>query len=130
MNIFDPTMIEETVGALIRNGGVSDNVFYNRPKSTPDDMATFVVCHVAGGVRDRFAFGQCVLTVALFARNVGNKKNAKKLSIMQERCLTAIPRIIDDKVITDGTPTVLGDTDDRNGYHARLINYKVTIKAT
>lgn len=130
MNVFDPTEIEETVGALLRDAGVSQNVFYNRPKSSTADLASFVVCRVSGGIRDRFTFGQCVLSISLFARNVENKKNSKKLSIMQDKCLAAVPRIIDDKIITDGTPTVVGDMDDRNGYHARLINYKVTIKAT
>ena len=130
MNVFDPSQIEEAVGAIIRAAGVAQGVYYNRPKSTVDDMASFVVCRVSGGIRDRFTFGQCVLTIALFARNIDNKKNIKKLSVMQDKCLAAIPRIINDKIITDGTPTVLGDTDDRSGYHARLINYKVTIKAT
>lgn len=130
VNNFDQTAIEEAVGAVLRTAGVSSNVYHNRPRSSVADLSDFVVCKVSGGLRDRYALGQCTLSVHLFARNVQNMKNGKKLSVMQGKTILGMPRIIDDTIIIDGTPTIIGDTDDGNGYHARIINYKVTIKAT
>lgn len=130
INNFDSTVIEEAVASVLRTANVSKNVFYNRPRSSTSDLSDFVVCKVTGDINDRFAFGQCTLSIHLFARDVQNAKNRKKLSVMQGKTLEAVPRIIDDKIITDGTPRIIGDTEDGNGYHARIINYKVTIKAT
>lgn len=130
INNFDSTVIEEAIADVLRNANVSKNVFYNRPRSSTDDLSDFVVCKVTGDINDRFAFGQCTLSIHLFARDVNNMKNRKKLSVMQGKCLNAVPRIIDDTIITDGTPRIIGDTEDGNGYHARIINYKVTVKAT
>ena len=130
MNIFDQTEIETAVAQFLRNGNVSKNVYHNRPRSSTTDLTDFAVCKVTGSIDDRFAFGKCTLSIHLFARNIQNMKNGKKLSVMQNRTIAAVPRIIDDKIIIDGTPRIIGDTDDGNGYHARIINYKVTIKAT
>jgi len=129
MNNFDQTEIEATIAQVLRDAGVSKNVYYNRPRSSTSDLTDFVVCKVSGGIDDRFAFGQCTVSINLFARNIKNMKNSKKLSVMQGKVLAAVPRSIEN-IITDGTPRIIGDTDDGNGYHARIINYKVTIKAT
>lgn len=129
MNIFDQTEIETSVAQLLRDGNVSKNVYHNRPRSSTTDLTDFVVCKVTGSIDDRYAFGKCTLSIHLFARNIQNMKNGKKLSVMQRRTLASVPRSLNDLII-DGTPRILGDTDDGNGYHARIINYKVTIKAT
>ena len=129
MNIFDQTEIETSVAQLLRDGNVSKNVYHNRPRSSTTDLTDFVVCKVTGSIVDRSAFGKCSLSIHLFARNIQNMKNGKKLSVMQGRTLASVPRSLNDLII-DGTPRILGDTDDGNGYHARIINYKVTIKAT
>ena len=129
MNIFDQTEIETSVAQLLRDGNVSKNVYHNRPRSSTTDLTDFVVCKVTGSIDDRYAFGKCTLPIHLFARNIQNMKNGKKLSVMQGRTLASVPRSLNDLII-DGTPRILGDTDDGNGYHARIINYKVTIKAT
>ena len=130
MNNFDPTTIEDSVCEVLRDANISKNVYHNRPRSTTTDVADFIVCKITGDINDRFAFGQFTLSVHLFARNVSNMKNGKKLSVMQGKVLEAMPRYLDDSLLIGGTPRILGDTDDGNGYHARIINYKVTIKAT
>ena len=129
INNFDQTAIEDAVVEVLQAANVSRHVFHNRPRSETTDLTDFIVCKVTGSINDRFAFGQCTLSVHLFARNVQNEKNAKKLSVMQGKVLPAIPRSVGNLII-DGTPTIVGDADDGNGYHARIINYKVTIKAT
>lgn len=129
MNVFDPTTIAESVIALLRQDGVSTNVFQNRPASLVKDLTDFAVVKVSGSIRDRYCFGECFLSVSLFAKDVANMKNAKKLSVMQGKVLSAVPRYVDGLFIW-GTPTIVGDADDGNGYHARIIQYRITIKAT
>lgn len=127
MNDFNPTDIERLMGEAIRDLGVSENVFPNRPRSSNLNLKDFVVCRVSGGVSDLAALGRCVVSVSLFAQDVANVKNGKKLSVMQRK-LEGIPLWIEPLLIK-GTPTILGDTSDGNGYHARIINFKVFIKA-
>lgn len=129
MNVFDPTTIEESIIGILRSAGVSKNVFHNRPASLVRDLTDFCVVRVSGTVRDRFTFGECRLAVSLFAKDASNMKNAKKLSVMQGKVLSSVPRYVDGLFIW-GTPTIVGDTEDGNGYHARIVQYKVTIKAT
>jgi len=131
MNNFDQSALEEAAAALLRTAGVGRKVYHNRPASTTEDLTDFVVCKVTGAIDDRYAIGQCVLSIHLFARDVKNMKSGKKLSLMQGKVLSAMPRYISDGgFIIHGNPRILGDTSDGFGYHVRIINYKVTIKAT
>lgn len=129
VNNFDPTHIEELIGDVIYGLGVSKNVYHNRPKSSTEDLADFVVCKVSGMISDLRAIGQCTLSVHLFARNVQDFKNGRKLSLMQDALIHGMPRSIDDIIIA-GNPRIVGDTDDRTGYHVRIINYQLTLKVT
>ena len=107
MNDFDITAIETLVTDEIRKLSVSSNVWNNRPKSTSDTINDFVVVKVSGGVTDKSAFGECVISVRLFARDVKEMKNKKRLSVMQ-------------KAAEDVGPVGDGDLDqlrlDRSGF--------------
>lgn len=130
MNDFDITDIEVAVSDTIRQIGVSKNVFRNRPSSSVKDLPDFVVVSVAGGVSDKFAFGQCRVSVHLFAKDVQNHKNDKKLSVMYKKFTDAFPASIGGRYLFDLSEVrLVGDTDDRNGYHVRIIQLnKVIIK--
>lgn len=128
MNDFDLSYIESTFADAVRGIGVSDKVFFNRPRSASLDLKDFVVCHVSGGLNDLAALGRCTVSVSLFAQDVANMKNAKKLSVMQKK-LQSLPLWL-DKLLIDGHPKIVGDTSDGNGYHVRIINFKVYIKTT
>lgn len=128
MNDFDITKIEEAVSAVIRTLGVSTNVWNNRPKATDDTIDDFVVVKVTGGITDKAALGQTRLAIHLFARDVKEMKNSKRLSVMQE-ALSPLPLWI-DKYLIDGHPRIVGDTPDDFGFHARIITFRLFIKAT
>ena len=128
-NTFDPTRIEETVIEAVRGLGVSAHVFDDRPRSSTLDLIDFVVCKVMGSVTDQLAYGQCTVSIHLFARDVRNMKNKDKLSIMQRKIAEGLPLSLPGMIIR-GNPRVVGDTSDNNGYHVRIINYRVTIKVT
>lgn len=126
-NNFDQSAIEDTVGDVIRGLGVSANVYPNRPRSSSADLKDFVVCKITGNITDLRAFGTCTLSVHLFARDIANGKNRDKLSIMQRTLIEGMPRSVENLLIDD-VPTVVGDTPDKNGYHARIINYSLILK--
>ena len=125
MNDFDITDIENLVSAEVRKLGFT-NVWNNRPKATDDTISEFVVVRVSGGISDYAAYGQCRVLIHLFARNVKEMKNAKKLSVMQKK-IEGLPQWIDPLLI-NGKPRIVGDTPDNFGFHCRIINFKVTIK--
>lgn len=127
MNDFDITDIEKLISDEVRTLGVSANVWNNRPKATSDTINDFVVVKVSGGISDKAAYGDCRVSVQLFARDVKEMKNAKKLSVMQ-KTLEALPLWIEPLLI-DGNPRIIGDTADDFGFHARIINFKVFIKS-
>ena len=129
VNNFDPSEIEEAIGDVIYSLGVSENVFYNRPRSDQKDLTDFVICKVSGQIIDYRTYGQGTLSVHLFARNVQNFKNSKKLSAMQRTLIEGMPLSIGDCILA-GNPRIVGDTDDMQGYHVRIINYTITIKVT
>ena len=81
LNDFDITDIEKDFADAVRALGVSKNVWNNRPKATDDGISDFVVARVAGGISDNNAYGSCRVLVSLFARDVKEMKNAKKLSL-------------------------------------------------
>ncbi|MBQ1278366.1 MAG: hypothetical protein IIY07_06945 [Thermoguttaceae bacterium] len=57
---------------------------------------------------------------------MSNMKNSKKLSVMQEKVET-LPLEIENIVFKPFSYRVLGDRDDGNGYHFRLINIQAFI---
>lgn len=126
-NNFDISAIERAVGDAIRAIGVSSKVFYNRPRSSTLNLKDFVVVKVTGGIDDQLALGRFTLSVQLFALDVANMKNDKKLSVMQSDLIGGLPHSI-DRMLIDGTPNIIGDVSDGLGYHSRLINYSTIIK--
>lgn len=127
VNDFDITDIEKKITDAVRELSVSTHVWNNRPKATDDSISEFVVVRIVGGISDKAAFGACRVLVTLFARDVREMKNAKKLSVMQKK-LESLPLWIDPLLIK-GNPRIVGDTADDFGFHARTLNYKVFIKS-
>lgn len=128
INDFDITDIEKAFADAIRGLGVSDHVWNNRPKATDDSINDFAVVKVTGGVTDRSAYGQCRVSLYLFARDVREMKNSAKLSYMQKTFTDGIPMRI-GKYIADHTPRYVGDTADDFGFHVRIITFSVIIKS-
>lgn len=136
MNDFDVTDVERLATDAVRGLGISEHVWNNRPKATDDSIAEFVVVKVTGGISDKAAFGQTRLSIHLFARDIMEMKNSKKLSVMQKK-LANIPLWIEPSdgggghgLLIDGHPRIVGDTPDDFGFHARIISYRIFIKAT
>ena len=127
LNDFDITGIEKLFADEVRKLGVSANVWNNRPKAVSDSISDFVVVKVSGGITDKAAFGSARVAIHLFARDVKEMKNAKKLSVMQKKLLD-FPLWLEPLLI-DGHPRIVGDTADDFGFHVRIINFKVFIKS-
>lgn len=127
-NNFEQYALEKAVADTLRAAGVSANVFLNRPRSSERTLTDFVVCRIAGNIRDRAALGECVFNISLFARDIENMKNGKKLSILQDKLYTALPYEVDKIVFKPYSFTVVGDAPDGNGYHARIVNISAFIK--
>ena len=128
INDFDITDIEKAFADAIRGLGVSEHVWNNRPKATDDSIDDFAVVKVTGGVSDKYAFGQCRVSLYLFARDVKEMKNSARLSYMQKTFTDGIPMRI-GKYIADHTPRYVGDTADDFGFHVRIISFSVIIKS-
>ena len=127
MNNFDQTIIETAIADVVRGLGVSANVFNNRPKSSEKDLKDFVVCKVVGNIRDYGAYGICTVAVHLFAQDVANMKNGKKLSAMQGKLKEGVSNEIDGMVLDFKGIEPIGDTPDGFGYHVRIIQLKQVI---
>jgi len=128
MNDFDITDIESTLKGIVRTAGVSQTVYSNRPKATPSAKDDFVVVSVSGKVDDAAAYGQCKVLIYLFARDTQAFKNGPKLSLMYKALAAGLPGF-QGKYEFYRRPSVLGDVADDYGYHARVIELFVTIKA-
>ena len=129
MNDFDITDIEKAISDAVRELGVSANVWNNRPKATDDSINDFVVVKVTGGVSDKAALGQTRIAINLFARDILEMKNGKKLSVMQ-KALEGLPLWPNEgRYLIDGHPRIVGDTPDDFGFHARIISFRLYIKA-
>jgi len=128
MNDFDITGIEETLKGIVREAGVSQAVYSNRPKATSSPKDDFVVVSVAGRVDDASAYGQCKVLVYLFARDVQAVKNGAKLSKMYQALRAGLPGF-EGRYEFDRRPSVLGDAPDDYGYHTRVVELSVTIKS-
>lgn len=136
-NIFNVSDIENALREVALKSGVSKNVYNNRAKATPEKVSDFVVAYVEGGIEDMGAYGSGTVVVALFAEDIAGFKNTKKLGLMQDKLMSAMPAevTIEDKNISksfiiDTTPMVMGDDADDFGYHARLIEYNIITKVS
>lgn len=126
---YDITTIEENIRAVVRGLSVSSHVYCNRPQAVADSVSDFIVVRVGGSVTDLATYGRCNVYVSLFAKDVNNLKNGKKLSIMYEKLVNGFPTSSGDLLITSH-PTVVGDTGDDFGFHARIVQFNnVIIKA-
>lgn len=127
MNDFDITGVEKWLASLVRGLGVSENVFTSRPKSLAKGVDDFAVVSVTGTLADYAAYGDGYVTIDLFAKDVNGRKNGDRLSVMYRRLLDGFP-VEDGRYIIGGFPSVQGDAPDDFGFHARLIQTKLTIK--
>lgn len=125
-NDFDITTIEDAVIEIVRNLGISKKVYANRPKAA-DPATDFVVVGV-DGINDRAAYGECTVSIDLFAKDIDNVKNMKKLSVMYQKLRKGFPAA-SGRMIFDIEWNILGDTPDDFGFHARMIRIQTTIKA-
>lgn len=128
LNDFDITDIEKVFADTMRDLGVSEHVWNNRPKATDDSISDFAVVKVTGGISDKYAFGQCRMALYLYARDIKEMKNSKRLSVMQ-KCFTDGMPLRVGKYIADHTPRYVGDTADDFGFHCRIISFSVIIKS-
>lgn len=127
-NIFDITAIEDEVVRIVRDLGVSSKVYTNRPKESEPSL-DFVVVSVSGGTDDLKAYGECVIDVNLFAKDIDSFKNGKRLSVMYRTLAEGFPSSQGDYIF-DTDFSVIGDTPDDFGFHARIIRIKTTIKSS
>lgn len=126
INDFDITTIEDAVIEIVRNLGVSKKVYPNRPKAT-DSATDFVVVGV-DGVDDLAAYGECTVSIDLFAKDIDYVKNRKKLSVMYQKLRKGFPAS-SGRMLFDTEWNILGDTPDDFGFHARMIRIQTIIKA-
>lgn len=127
INDFDITKIEDEVKKILRNLKVSDKVYNNRPKAT-DSSSDFVVAMVSGDITDRHAYGECVVSIYLFAKDIDSIKNSKKLSAMYQKIVKGFPAS-SGRLLFDINPMIGSDMPDDFGYHRRLIRVSTIIKA-
>ena len=127
MNVFDSTTIRDTVRAIVRNLGVSKKVYSNRPKEA-ETASDFVVVGISGSVEDMAAYGECVITISLIAKDIDSFINDKKLSVMYRKLAEGFPPA-KDNLLFDTEWSILPDTPDDFGFHVRIIRINTTIKA-
>lgn len=128
MNDFDISDIEARLKTIIRDElKVSATVYNNRPKSAEISGNDFCVVKVSGTVRDMAAYGECTVSIHLFAKDISNQKNGKKLSVMYKKLVAGLP-YNDDRYLFDETPNIVGDTADDYGFHARIVQIPTIIK--
>lgn len=127
INDFDITAIEDEVKGILRNIGVSQKIYSNRPKAA-DSANDFVVAMVSGDVQDKRVYGECMFSIYLFAKDIDNVKNGKKLSAMYQKFCKGFPAS-SGRLLFDVMPTISRDTPDDFGYHRRQIRIHITIKA-
>ena len=126
MNDFDITDIEKAVSEAVRSLGFP-RVWNNRPKAVDDTIDDFLVVKVSGGITDKAAFGLTRVAISIFVRDVREMKNSKRLSVLQ-KTLEGLPLWIGENLL-DGHPRIVGDTPDDFGFHARIITFRLFVKA-
>ena len=127
INDYDITAIEDEVIGIIRNLGVSAKVYPNRPKAA-DPASDFVVVSIVNGVSDLLAYAECTVRIDLFAKDIDNIKNRKKLSAMYQKLRKGFPAS-KGRLLFDTEWNILTDIPDDFGFHRRLIRINTTIKA-
>ena len=80
------------------------------------------------GINDLLAYAECTVRIDLFAKDIDNVKNRKKLSAMYQKLRKGFPAA-KGRLIFDTEWNILGDAPDDFGFHARMIRIKTTIKA-
>lgn len=127
MNNFDITAIEDNIISILQKLDISKKIYPNRPKAS-EATTDFVVVTVSSDVVDKTAFGECMVSIYLFAKDVNNIKNGKKLSAMYSKFVEGFPAS-SDKYLYDIRPAIGRDIPDDYGFHRRLIRVQTTIKA-
>lgn len=125
-NDFDITAIEDEVIEIVRSLGVSKKVYPNRPK-VAEPSSDFAVVSI-GDVEDLATYGECIISIDLFAKDIDSVKNRKKLSAMYQKLRKGFP-VASGRLLFDTEWNTLGDTPDDFGFHARMIRISTTIKA-
>lgn len=125
-NDFDISAIEDAVIEIVRNLGVSKKVYPNRPK-VAESSSDFAVVSI-GDVEDLATYGECIISIDLFAKDIDSVKNRKKLSAMYQKLRKGFPAA-SGRLLFDTEWNTLGDTPDDFGFHARMIRISTTIKA-
>ena len=93
MNFFDTSALESALRRILLDGGVSEVVYANRPKSAPTRENRFAVVSVAGNLDDMACYGECVVRITLYARDAAGLKNSKALSEMQKALPPSLIRL-------------------------------------
>lgn len=135
-NNFSLSVLETVLNAVVRQGGVSTNVFNNRPKAVSPTVNDFAVVKTMGGLDDYNTFGGCSVDFALFAKDGAGFKNTKRLGLMHDRLLAYLPyeiEVFDSNsrvaaYMLDEFPRVMPDAPDDFGFHCRMIIFNATIK--
>lgn len=127
INEFDQTTIEDELRLIATTLSISDKVYTSRPSSTTSTNNDFIVVKVSGKIIDNKAYGECVCSFHLFAKDISGFKNGKKLSIMYKKLSAGLPQWR-GKLLFEDKPIILSDMPDDYGYHVRIINIKTIIK--
>ncbi|MBO7323412.1 MAG: hypothetical protein J6U51_07510 [Bacteroidales bacterium] len=127
MNNFDTTDIEQAFGQAMEDAGVTSLILNNRPKAKLQ-TADFAVVRVGYDVTDLAAYGTCSVRIALYARDVDNLKNGVKLGVMYDKLIAGMPMEI-GRYLVDPNPIISPDIADDYGFHARIVTFRITIKA-
>lgn len=125
MNVFDRTSIEDDLKSLVGSLDISSKIYQNRPKAS-EQVQDFIVVE-CGTITDRSTYGECTVSIYLFAKDIGNLKNGKKLSVMYRKLAEGLPPSY-GQLLFDTEPRIIGDTPDDYGFHARIIDIQTTIK--
>lgn len=122
----DINRIEAAAFDILDKAGVSENLFVGtRPASYPD-MDDLVVVRVSGTATDYSAIGKCVLSVDLYAKNVGILRDSTRLTSMWDAVVSSLPGVhgFYQFQYLNSTPSV----EDGNGFNLQIINFTVIIK--
>ena len=126
MNNFNISTLEEALVKMVKSWSIADAVYTARPKAAPK-CDSFVIVSVVNGVTDRKAIGSTYVAIDLFAKDIANFKNGKKLGWMYDRFVELFPASFEGYIF-ETTPNVLGDVADDYGFHARMIHVKTILK--
>lgn len=122
----DINRIEEVAFNILSESGVSDSLFVGtRPSSYPD-MSDLVVVRVSGASTDYSAIGKCILSVDLYAKNIGVLRDSIRLSSMWNAVVSTLPGVhgFYQFQYLNSTPSV----EDGNGFNLQIVNFTVIIK--